>query len=404
MEEAVRNNQEEKKMDEDALIHRIPEKVLVNVMSFLDVDTFLQVLSVCKRWNDVVQRNIVFFEEWFAGGEDEEDNDDNEDGEKASTTNEEDRVSKPKKEDEEIKKVEEVEKKEKKSKKSFTNEKGEVYNEDQLLTVRQIIDCKEENYWHLLGIADPGEDGKLSEEMGKEAKTVYKRLSLLVHPDRNKAPGSAEAFGIMKKALDLVLKPRVRTEGKSFTCPSPECTFQNVLSYSHGEGVEKGLFSGTCKVGELLFSFFFLLPCVLVFILFPQPTLMLDSPVFYPFILFHPSFSFSPLSPPFRNASAYKEMWGEVWQDLLLSLLRQLVGGRSDLESRQHHSLSYLPTSFRSQLPSAPTSCFCICSHLNNNADDNKESTNGYSWWSTQETKDVHELVTNKSFWRERWK
>ena len=115
----------------------LPDSVLLNIFSFLDEESFLKTLLVCKKWNELVQKNIVFFEEWFAK-RDESEEDDDEDG------------------------------------------NGEPIEEDhQRVLIEQIVKCEERNYCHLFGI-DATDDRQLSDEMEKEARTQYRRFVLLL--------------------------------------------------------------------------------------------------------------------------------------------------------------------------------------------------------------------------------
>jgi len=111
-------------------MNELPDDVLLNIFSFLDEDSFLKTLMVCKKWNELVQKNIVFFEEWFA---------------KRDETEEEDDGEEP------------------------------VEEDHQRVLIEQIVKCDERNYCHLFGI-DATDDRQLSEEMEKEAKTQYRRF------------------------------------------------------------------------------------------------------------------------------------------------------------------------------------------------------------------------------------
>ena len=58
-------------------IQDLPDKILIEIFSLLDRNTFLVIAMVCKRWNLVIQNNMEFFENFFADDfeEQEEDHD-----------------------------------------------------------------------------------------------------------------------------------------------------------------------------------------------------------------------------------------------------------------------------------------------------------------------------------------
>ncbi|XP_063968791.1 dnaJ homolog subfamily B member 12-like [Lytechinus pictus] len=68
------------------------------------------------------------------------------------------------------------------------------YTPEQLAAVVKIKKCKD--FYEILGIAkDAGES---------EIKKAYRKLALQFHPDKNKAPGSAEAFKAIGKAFNVL--------------------------------------------------------------------------------------------------------------------------------------------------------------------------------------------------------
>lgn len=58
------------------------------------------------------------------------------------------------------------------------------YTTDQLEAVKRIKKCKD--YYEILSISKDASDSDI--------KKAYKKLALQLHPDKNKCPGSAEAF------------------------------------------------------------------------------------------------------------------------------------------------------------------------------------------------------------------
>lgn len=60
--------------------------------------------------------------------------------------------------------------------------------------MRRINKCKD--YYQILGVTKDSPDG--------EIKKAYKKLALQVHPDKNKAPGSVEAFKALGNAVAIL--------------------------------------------------------------------------------------------------------------------------------------------------------------------------------------------------------
>lgn len=58
------------------------------------------------------------------------------------------------------------------------------YTPEQLEAVKRIKRCKD--YYEILGVNKDATDSQI--------KKAYRKFALEVHPDKNKAPGSAEAF------------------------------------------------------------------------------------------------------------------------------------------------------------------------------------------------------------------
>lgn len=63
------------------------------------------------------------------------------------------------------------------------------YTDEQLLAVQRIKKCKD--YYEILGINKDANDSQI--------KKAYRKYALEVHPDKNKAPGAAEAFKALGK-------------------------------------------------------------------------------------------------------------------------------------------------------------------------------------------------------------
>lgn len=81
-----------------------------------------------------------------------------------------------------------------KSQTDFTNE--------QLNLVKKINNCK--NYYQVLSVSREASD--------IEIKKAYKKLALHLHPDKNHAPGAAEAFKTLGNAMSLLTDAKKRKE------------------------------------------------------------------------------------------------------------------------------------------------------------------------------------------------
>lgn len=71
------------------------------------------------------------------------------------------------------------------------------YTEEQVVSVKRIKKCKD--YYEILEVS------KDATEM--ELKKQYRKLALALHPDKNKAPGAAEAFKAVGNAFGTLSDP-----------------------------------------------------------------------------------------------------------------------------------------------------------------------------------------------------
>jgi len=53
-------------------IHDLPDKILIEIFSHLDAESFMQITSVCKKWNELIETNMDYFSSLFADLEEQE--------------------------------------------------------------------------------------------------------------------------------------------------------------------------------------------------------------------------------------------------------------------------------------------------------------------------------------------
>ena len=68
------------------------------------------------------------------------------------------------------------------------------YTGEQVVSVQRIKKCKD--YYEILEVSKDATDAEL--------KKSYRKLALALHPDKNKAPGSAEAFKAVGNAFAVL--------------------------------------------------------------------------------------------------------------------------------------------------------------------------------------------------------
>uniref|UniRef100_U5EXV9 J domain-containing protein n=1 Tax=Corethrella appendiculata TaxID=1370023 RepID=U5EXV9_9DIPT len=74
------------------------------------------------------------------------------------------------------------------------------YTPEQAEIVKKIQKCKD--YYEVLGVTKESSDS--------EIKKSYKKLALLLHPDKNRAPGAVEAFKAVGNAVAVLTDPQKR--------------------------------------------------------------------------------------------------------------------------------------------------------------------------------------------------
>lgn len=127
------------------------------------------------------------------------------------------------------------------------------YTTAQLEVVNRIKRCKD--YYEVLCVDKDSTDTQI--------KKAYKKLALQLHPDKNKAPGSVEAFKAVGNAVTTLTDPEKRKSydlyGKQASGPSSSYTsrYQNNRgsSYEYDYGYSNGFESDI--TAEELFNMFF---------------------------------------------------------------------------------------------------------------------------------------------------
>ncbi|KAK6524288.1 hypothetical protein TWF694_005942 [Orbilia ellipsospora] len=76
------------------------------------------------------------------------------------------------------------------------------YTSAQKTAVDRVRKCKPTAYYEILNIKVEADDG--------EIKKAYKKLALIMHPDKNGAPGADEAFKLIAKAFQVLSDPQKR--------------------------------------------------------------------------------------------------------------------------------------------------------------------------------------------------
>jgi len=128
-------------------------------------------------------------------------------------------------------------------------ETGETYTEEQKILVDQILKFEANRYYEMLGVGE-----EASED---EIRVQYKKLALILHPDKNKAPGAEKAFQRVKKAFDAVMSG-VDPDGKNTSfikCPnSKECDSTIYVPMEKEKAIMKALDLGYCRACKQKFG------------------------------------------------------------------------------------------------------------------------------------------------------
>ncbi|XP_010250079.1 PREDICTED: chaperone protein dnaJ 49-like [Nelumbo nucifera] len=118
------------------------------------------------------------------------------------------------------------------------------YTEEQISIVRQIK--KQKDYYQILGL----EKGCSVEDVRK----AYRKLSLKVHPDKNKAPGAEEAFKAVSKAFQCLSDEESR---KRYDLVGSEEPVYDRPTARRGTQGFNGFYDADIDAEEIFRNFFF---------------------------------------------------------------------------------------------------------------------------------------------------
>lgn len=130
------------------------------------------------------------------------------------------------------------------SSKGSSKESLKDYTEEQLTIVHQIK--KQKDYYQILGL----ERSCTVEDVRK----AYRKLSLKVHPDKNKAPGAEEAFKAVSKAFQCLSNEETKKRYDLVGSEEPNYTRAPARHHSHGFN---GFYEEEFDPDEIFRNFFF---------------------------------------------------------------------------------------------------------------------------------------------------
>lgn len=127
------------------------------------------------------------------------------------------------------------------------------YTAEQLETVRRIKKCRD--FYEVLGVKKEATDS--------EIKKGYKKLALQLHPDKNKAPGAAEAFQAVGNAVATLTDPEKRKAYDMYGNQDDHATGRSSYHHHHRNQNANGYDYGYSRgfesdiTAEELFNIFF---------------------------------------------------------------------------------------------------------------------------------------------------
>ncbi|ONK66609.1 uncharacterized protein A4U43_C06F10130 [Asparagus officinalis] len=120
------------------------------------------------------------------------------------------------------------------------------YTEEQLTIVHQIK--KQKDYYQILGL----ERSCTVEDVRK----AYRKLSLKVHPDKNKAPGAEEAFKAVSKAFQCLSNEETKKRYDLVGSEEPNYGRAPSRQHSHGFNGFNGFYDDEFDPDEIFRNFF----------------------------------------------------------------------------------------------------------------------------------------------------
>lgn len=117
------------------------------------------------------------------------------------------------------------------------------FTKDQIEHVKRIKKCKD--YYEILGVSKEATDGDI--------KKAYKKLALQLHPDKNKAPGAAEAFKAIGNAVAVLTDVEKRKQYDLYGSDEDrmQSSHSHQTHYNYSRGFETDI------TAEELFNMFF---------------------------------------------------------------------------------------------------------------------------------------------------
>lgn len=124
---------------------------------------------------------------------------------------------------------------------------SETYTEEQVTLIREIK--RKKDYYEILGL----ERNCTAEDV----KKAYRKFSLKVHPDKNKAPGAEEAFKMVSKAFQCLSDEERRK--KYDVVGSEEAVYERRGGGGGGNGMRgfNGFYEADIDADEIFRNFFF---------------------------------------------------------------------------------------------------------------------------------------------------
>lgn len=123
------------------------------------------------------------------------------------------------------------------------------YTPAQIAAVNRVRKCRVSDYYAILDVEKPSNEA--------EIRKAYRKLALVMHPDKNSAPGADEAFKMVSKAFQILSdadKKRIYDQtGSDPDSRSPGPSFSRASTAGHGPQAH---FQGDISPEDLFNMFF----------------------------------------------------------------------------------------------------------------------------------------------------